>query len=113
MARAEAARVDGIDAVAIVTPNHMHAGPSAAFLNAGIHVICDKPLAASAEDADLIKSAVEANKARFFLTHNYTGYPLMRQARAMVARGDLGRIPTGASGICAGLADRTSGTGRP
>ncbi|MFV1464815.1 MULTISPECIES: Gfo/Idh/MocA family protein [unclassified Phaeobacter] len=92
MARAEARRDDGIDAVAIVTPNHLHAGPSIAFLNAGIHVICDKPLAASAAEAEAIRQAAEASSARFFLTHNYTGYPLLRQARAMIARGDLGRI---------------------
>ncbi|MFV1599106.1 MULTISPECIES: Gfo/Idh/MocA family protein [unclassified Phaeobacter] len=92
MARAEAGRDDGIDAVAIVTPNHLHAGPSIAFLNAGIHVICDKPLAASAAEAEAIRQAAEASSARFFLTHNYTGYPLLRQARAMIARGDLGRI---------------------
>ncbi|AHD11974.1 Gfo/Idh/MocA family protein [Phaeobacter gallaeciensis] len=92
MARAEAAREDGIDAVAIVTPNHLHAGPSIAFLNAGIHVICDKPLAASATEAEAMKQAAATSSARFFLTHNYTGYPLLRQARAMVARGDLGRI---------------------
>ncbi|CAM3955883.1 Gfo/Idh/MocA family protein [Phaeobacter inhibens] len=92
MAEAEAAREDGIDAVAIVTPNHLHAGPSIAFLNAGIHVICDKPLAASVAEAEAIKEAARSSSARFFLTHNYTGYPLLRQARAMVARGDLGRI---------------------
>jgi predicted dehydrogenase len=92
MARAEAARADGIEAVSIVTPNHMHAGPAIAFLKAGIHVICDKPLAATAEQAAEIAAAVKASKARFFLTHNYTGYPLMRQARAMIARGDLGTI---------------------
>ncbi|WP_371170732.1 Gfo/Idh/MocA family protein [Aliiroseovarius sp. 2305UL8-7] len=92
MARAEAARDDGIDAVAIVTPNHMHADPAVAFLNAGIHVICDKPLAASAAEAAAIKAAAAESQAKFFLTHNYTGYPLMRQARAMIARGDLGVI---------------------
>lgn len=92
MAQAEAARPDGIDAVAIVTPNHVHAGPAVAFLKAGINVICDKPLAATAEQAAAIRAAAEASKARFFLTHNYTGYPLMRQARAMIARGALGRL---------------------
>jgi predicted dehydrogenase len=92
MAKAEAARPDGIEAVAIVTPNHMHAGPALAFLEAGISVICDKPLAATQEQADRIAAAVAASKAHFVLTHNYTGYPLMRQARAMVARGDLGTI---------------------
>lgn len=92
MAVAEAARADGIEAVSIVTPNHMHAGPAIAFLNAGINVICDKPLAASGEDAVRIAEAVAASKARFFLTHNYTGYPLMRQARQMIADGRLGDI---------------------
>ncbi len=92
MARAEAARDDGIDAVSIVTPNHMHAGPAVAFLQAGIHVICDKPLAATAEQAREIEEAVRRSRARFVLTHNYTGYPLIRQAREMVARGDLGTV---------------------
>lgn len=92
MARAEAARPDGIDAVAIVTPNHMHAGPAVAFLNAGIHVICDKPLAATQDQAEAIAAAVAASRARFVLTHNYTGYPLIRQARDMVAAGRLGRL---------------------
>lgn len=92
MAREEAAREDGIEAVAIVTPNHMHAGPAIAFLNAGINVICDKPLAATPEQAEEMAAAVKSSKARFILTHNYTGYPLIRQAREMVARGDLGKI---------------------
>jgi predicted dehydrogenase len=92
MARAEAGRADGIDAVSIVTPNHMHAEPAVAFLEAGIHVICDKPLAATAEQARAIAEAVASSKARFVLTHNYTGYPLMRQAREMIANGELGEI---------------------
>lgn len=92
MAQKEAALEDGIDAVSIVTPNHMHAGPAVAFLRAGIHVICDKPLAATAQQAADIAAAVRDSDAHFILTHNYTGYPLMRQARAMVARGDLGTI---------------------
>lgn len=92
MARAEAAREDGIEAVAIVTPNHVHAGPAVAFLEAGIHVICDKPLAATKEQGEAIAAAAAKSKARFILTHNYTGYPLIRQARKMVARGDLGHI---------------------
>ncbi len=92
MATAEAAREDGIDAVAIVTPNHLHAAPAVAFLNAGIHVICDKPLAATAEDAAAIAAAVERSGKLFILTHNYTAYPLMRQAREMVAAGELGDI---------------------
>ncbi|MGP6089953.1 Gfo/Idh/MocA family protein [Antarctobacter jejuensis] len=92
MARTEAARPDGIDAVAIVTPNHMHSAPAIAFLQAGIHVICDKPLAAKPEDAEAIAKTVEDSGKLFILTHNYTGYPLIRQAREMVARGELGKI---------------------
>ncbi|KAA9006179.1 Gfo/Idh/MocA family oxidoreductase [Histidinibacterium aquaticum] len=92
MAKAEASRPDGIEAVSIVTPNHMHAGPAIAFLEAGIHVICDKPLTTSMEEAERIAKAVDASSAKFILTHNYTGYPLMRQARQMIERGDLGKI---------------------
>lgn len=92
MATAEAARDDGIDAVAIVTPNHMHAGPAVAFLEAGINVICDKPLANDAANAKAIADAVKASGKKFILTHNYTGYPLIRQAREMIANGDLGKI---------------------
>ena len=92
MAREESQRPDGIDAVAIVTPNHMHADPVVAFLQAGIHVICDKPLTATAEQAAAIAEAVKSSKAQFILTHNYTGYPLMRQARQMIADGKLGTI---------------------
>ncbi len=92
MAAAEARRKDGIEAVAIVTPNHMHAAPAIAFLKRGIHVICDKPLTATMAEAKKLAKAAEASRALFILTHNYTGYPLIRQARAMVARGDLGAI---------------------
>ncbi|ADO41617.1 Gfo/Idh/MocA family protein [Ketogulonicigenium vulgare] len=92
MAEAEAARPDGIEVVAIVTPNHMHTGPARAFLEAGIHVICDKPLAATLEDAEALASVTPKGSARFLLTHTYTGYPLVRLAREMVARGDLGKI---------------------
>ncbi|MBP1202913.1 putative dehydrogenase [Duganella sp. 1411] len=92
MARAEAARPDGIDAVAIVTPNYLHAPMATAFLEAGIHVICDKPLAISlAEGEALAALARERNKV-FALTHVYAGYPMVRHARAMVAAGEIGEI---------------------
>jgi len=90
MARAEAARPDGIEAVAIVTPNHLHAPVACAFLARGIHVICDKPLAATAEQARAIATAATRSDALFMLTHTYTGYPMIRAARAMVAEGRLG-----------------------
>lgn len=92
MARAEAAREDGIEAVAIVTPNHLHAASAIAFLEAGIHVICDKPLCANMSESEAIAAAAARSKARFFLTHNYTGYPLVRRARQLVAEGALGAI---------------------
>ncbi len=92
MATAEAARADGIDAVSIVTPNHLHAPVTKAFLDAGIAVICDKPLTASLDEAEELAAVVKSAKAPFILTHNYTGYPMIRQARAMIAAGDLGKI---------------------
>lgn len=92
MAGREARRKDGIEAVAIVTPNHMHAAPAIEFLKRGVHVICDKPLTATMAEAKKLAAAAEKAGALFILTHNYTGYPLVRQARAMIARGDLGRV---------------------
>lgn len=92
MAQAEAAREDGIEAVSIVTPNHMHADPAVAFLRAGIHVICDKPLAATPQQAARIADAAANSGARFFLTHNYCALPMVREARALVAEGALGDI---------------------
>ncbi len=92
MARAEAGRDDGIQAVSIVTPNHLHAGPAVAFLRAGIHVICDKPLAATPEQAAQIAAAASDSTARFFLTHNYCALPMVREARALVADGALGDL---------------------
>ncbi len=92
MAAAESAREDGIEAVAIVTPNHVHVGAARAFLEAGINVICDKPLASKLEDARELAGIKPKNGAKFLLTHNYTGYPLMRQARDMVASGKLGKL---------------------
>ncbi|SEU07081.1 Predicted dehydrogenase [Paracoccus homiensis] len=92
MAAAEAAREDGIEAVAIVTPNHMHYAAAKAFLERGIHVICDKPLTATDADAAAMAEAVARSDALFVLTHNYTGYPMIRQARNMVLAGDLGQL---------------------
>jgi len=92
MADAESSRSDGIEAVAIVTPNHMHFAPARAFLEAGIHVICDKPLTSSLADAKKLAQIVESTGKVFVLTHNYTGYPMVRQAREMVAKGQLGKI---------------------
>lgn len=92
MAQAEAARPDRIDAVAIVTPNHLHHPLAKAFLDAGIAVICDKPLTTNTTDALDLAQAVKRTGLPFVLTHNYAAYPTVRQARAMVAAGDLGTL---------------------
>ena len=92
MAAAEAAREDGIDAVSIVTPNHVHYPAAKAFLEAGIPVICDKPLTSNGEDARALAEVAERTGTAFVLTHNYTGYPMIRQAREMIERGDLGDL---------------------
>jgi predicted dehydrogenase len=92
MARREARLKDGIEAVAIVTPNHMHFPVAKAFLQRGIHVICDKPLTANLREARKLAELAERSGRVFALTHNYTGYPMIRQARDMVRRGALGEI---------------------
>ncbi|MEL6619665.1 MAG: Gfo/Idh/MocA family oxidoreductase [Pseudomonadota bacterium] len=92
MAIREARRKDGIEAVAIVTPNHVHYAAAREFLRRGIHVICDKPLTSTLMDAKRLVRAAEASDALFVLTHNYTGYPMVRHAREMVAQGDIGTI---------------------
>ena len=92
MARKEAARDDGIDVVAIVTPNHVHHPAAKAFLEAGIHVICDKPMTTTVEDALDLVDTVRRTGLVFGLTHNYTGHPMVREARARVGAGELGTI---------------------
>jgi predicted dehydrogenase len=92
MARRERRLKDGIDAVAIVTPNHAHAAAARAFLKAGIHVICDKPLTTTRREADQLAKLARESGLIFAVTHNYTGYPLVRQARAMVQAGELGAV---------------------
>jgi len=92
MAKAEAKRKDGIEAVAIVTPNNIHVPAAKAFVEAGIHVICDKPLALSLKEAKSLEALLRKKNVVFALTHNYSGYPMIRQAREMVAKGELGQI---------------------
>jgi predicted dehydrogenase len=92
MAAAEKERPDRIDAVAIVTPNHLHAGPAKAFLAAGIHVICDKPLTTTRAGAEELQQLARDSDLVFAVTHNYTGHPLVRQARAMVTGGEIGAL---------------------
>ena len=81
-----------IEAVAIVTPNHMHAPPAIAAFEAGFHVICDKPLADSLENARVIGEAASRAGKLIGVTHTYTGYPLVKQARALVADGAFGAV---------------------
>jgi len=92
MAIREARLKGGIEAVSIVTPNHVHYAAAREFLKRGIHVICDKPLTSNLADARKLVKAAEWSDALFVLTHNYTGYPMVRQARQMVTGGDLGQI---------------------
>src|SRR5438128_2035475 len=92
MAAAEAGRPDSIEVVSIVTPNDSHHAIARAFLDRGIDVICDKPMTTTVEDAVDLVQAVRRSGLVFGLTHNYTGYPLVRQAREMVAAGELGTI---------------------
>jgi len=92
MAAREARLKDGIEAVAIVTPNHLHYPVAREFLKRGIHVICDKPLTATLTEARHLAKLAAASGVQFILTHNYTAYPMVRQARAMVAAGALGTL---------------------
>ena len=92
MAKREARIKDGIEAVAIVTPNHMHYPVAREFLKRGIHVICDKPLTSTMADAKKLAKSAADSGALFALTHNYTGYPMIRQAREMTRGGELGAI---------------------
>src|SRR5258708_23246827 len=93
MAAVEAKRPDRIDAVSIVTPNHLHFEPAKAFLEAGIHVICDKPLTTTGEDALALAQIVRRSGLIFGLTHNYTGDPVVRQAPEMIEGGERRPIP--------------------
>ncbi|MBY5838707.1 Gfo/Idh/MocA family oxidoreductase [Rhizobium leguminosarum] len=92
MAIREAKLKNGIEAVAIVTPNHVHYDAAKEFLKRGIHVICDKPLTSNLADAKKLKKIADESGALFVLTHNYTGYPMVRHAREMIANGELGDI---------------------
>ncbi|MES2898214.1 MAG: Gfo/Idh/MocA family oxidoreductase [Pseudomonadota bacterium] len=92
MARAEAARRDGIEVVTIVTPNHLHAPVASAFLEAGIHVICDKPLAITLAEGEALSALAKKHQRVFALTHVYSAYPVVRHARAMVAAGEIGEV---------------------
>lgn len=92
MFAAEAKREDGIDVVAIMTPNDSHFEYAMAALENGFDVICDKPMTNTLEEAEALHKKVLETGLIFCLTHNYTGYPMVRQAKAMVADGQLGTV---------------------
>jgi predicted dehydrogenase len=92
MARSEALRPDGIEAVVIVTPNHLHFPVAKAFLEAGVHVICDKPLTTTVRDAETLRDLVRTSGRLFFVTYTYGTYPMVSQARELVRAGQLGAV---------------------
>jgi len=94
MARTEAGLPDGerMDFVAIVTPNFLHAPVAATFLKAGFHVVCDKPMTLTLKAARTLRDTVRKSGRVFALTHNYTGYPMVKEARELVRSGRLGKI---------------------
>lgn len=92
MAAGEAAIEEGIDYVIVATPNNLHLPVARAFLEAGIHVVCDKPLASSLDDARELGKIVASSGKLFALTHTYSGYPMVREARDFVASGRLGDL---------------------
>ena len=92
MIAAEANRPDGIDAIAVMTPNDRHFDDCSQALRGGLHVICDKPLTNTLVDAHELVRLTEVSQRVFCLTHNYAGYPMVRQARAMVRAGLIGNL---------------------
>jgi predicted dehydrogenase len=94
MIRTEATLPENIrmDLVAIVTPNHLHFDPAMMALHLGFHVLCEKPVCLNLKEARLLKEKVKSSGLLFALTHTYTGYPMVKQARQMVVNGELGVI---------------------
>ena len=92
MAQQEAKRSDKIDFVSIATPNHTHFEIARAFAEAGFNVLCDKPMTFDLDQAEELAKVVRKTGVVFAVTHNYTGYPLARQAREMVQNGELGEV---------------------
>ena len=92
MAEGESRRKDGIDFVVIVTPNDLHHPAGKAFLSRGIHLVCDKPLTLEAAEAEELVALARKKDLLFCVTYTYTGYPAVKQAREMIARGDIGQV---------------------
>lgn len=92
MLAAEAAREDGAEVMVIVTPNHLHFPVALAGLQAGLHVVCEKPMTLTLQEAEQLAQAAAVSDRHFLLTHNYAGYPLVQHARELVASGALGLV---------------------
>jgi predicted dehydrogenase len=92
MIEKEAAHPDGIDFVSIVTPNYVHFPVAAAFIEAGFDVVCDKPMTTTLKDSEKLCRLVKKHNTVFALTHNYTGYPMVKQAKELIDNGTLGTI---------------------
>jgi predicted dehydrogenase len=92
MIAGESSRQDGVEAIAIVTPNHMHFPIAKACLEAGFHVICDKPMTVTLDEARDLRQVAASSGRILAVTYNYSGYPMIRQAREMIQRGDLGKL---------------------
>jgi predicted dehydrogenase len=92
MFAAEAARDDGIDILAIATPNHLHLPVAIEAITAGVHIISDKPATATLAEAEILREALAAGRSRYALTYTYSGYPMVREARARVAAGAIGTV---------------------
>jgi predicted dehydrogenase len=92
MIAGESAREDGVEVIAIVTPNHMHFPIGKACLEGGFHVICDKPMTVTLDEARELRRIADVNGRILAVTYNYSGYPMVRQAQAMIERGELGRL---------------------
>jgi predicted dehydrogenase len=108
---AEAARPDGVEALAVVTPNHLHRAQVVAALHAGLDVLCEKPLAATVEDALAIAAAQRETGRALVLAHAYSGYPILRQARTLVTEGAIGAVrAVQAEYLGGGLAERLEDT---
>lgn len=88
----EAARPDGVQAIAIATPNNSHAAIAASALAAGLHVLCEKPMTATLEEAHALAALARQSPARFALTYTYAGYAMVREARARIASGEIGAV---------------------
>ena len=92
MAKKEGAREDKIDFVSIVTPNNVHYAVAKAFLTNGINVVCDKPLTVTVEEAEELAKIAKEKDLLFCVTYTYSGYPMVKHAREMIRRGDIGEI---------------------